>query len=57
MKNIKYYVYFGIDKILNEYVTIFVCMENVSILQKNRWKNLRVVAVKYWKGCIKDEEI
>ena len=53
MKNIN----LGMIKILTGYVTELTGVGNSDILQKNRWKNLRIVAAKYWKGCKEHEEI
>jgi len=53
MKNIN----LGMIKVLTGYVIELIGVGNSDISQKTRWKNLRIVVVKYWKGCIKDEEI
>ena len=53
MKNIN----LGMIKILTGYVTELTGVGNSDISQKNRWKNLRIVAAKYWKGCKEHEEI
>lgn len=46
MKNIN----LGMIKVLTGYAIELIGVGNSDISQKNRWKNLQSVAVKYWKG-------
>ena len=53
MKNIN----LGTIKALIGYVIELTGVGNSDISQKNRWKNLRIVVAKYWKGCKEHEKI
>jgi hypothetical protein len=47
----------GMIKVLAGYVIELTGVGNLDISQKNRWKNLQIVVVKYWKGCKENEKI
>ena len=46
MKNIN----LGMIKALTGYVIELIGVGNSGISQKNKWKNLQIVVVKYWRG-------
>ena len=43
-------------KVLTGYVIELIGVGNSDISQKNKWKNLRIVAAKFWRGDKNAEE-